>query len=879
MIATCKNGVASLYFDGNLVKKESDSTPTAYFGQSWKLAPGPCSIDDVRIYNRELSEAEVKALYDYESVLIEFLPESSGTASINQSVEATLPTGGTQRYYSQSNSPNGPFSDQSIIFNGHAGNNREMLDGSHLVYRMRIIFNSEVYLKSFTEVAIGDQSAPSFIRVLDSNKVEKIRQLINGFNIRVTNSFAIGLKGSVFYIDEYDRSASWRYRESMKLDYISKSGLPKIIEDPKSSQVLEGSDLSMSVNTLNASTHQWFKDGNAVLGGTNAALTLANVRPAMIGDYTAVASNAAGSVTSSVASLSIKGVDSGIWKGLVAYYPFNGNANDNSGYANDGVKNGVVSYSNTNPSSLIASSSGYLYATNTLQLNPSNEATFSVWLKSSESNPLYSIFSKSQSDSNGSYMLYRNQVDGGSFRPHVRTSNGWRYGDVRFGVAANSWVHFIYTFSSNSGLVAFINGVNVGFSNNLNLPSKGETILSSTASLVFGEDFYDPNVANLEGAMKGFRIYNRALSETEVKSLYDYESTPPVPTVTLAPVDTSVVAGQTLTLKAGIAGANLAYRWQKDGVDLQASTRVSGVTSQSLTVQEVVASDAGSYRLTATNLTGSATTPAAVVTVLVPVSLTQQPQPVVGVEGETVQLSVTATGSPALTYQWFKDGNAVPGGTNAALNLANVRPAMIGDYTAVVGNAAGSVTSSVASLSIKGVDSGIWKGLVAYYPFNENANDESGHNRHGMLVGGAQILEDRYGQSRSAVHLNGINGFISLKTNSLTLKTNSFLDVSGTNARTFSLWVKLGAFRTPGYALNPILQYGLTGYPQSTSRGATFSMHFDNYDPSKVQVAFWANSIDLKFNEATTHYMHHVLTYDGKRVVYFFGCMLLGGKN
>jgi len=188
MVATCKNGVASLYFDGNLVKKESDSTPTAYSGKSWKLAPGPCSLDDVRIYNRELSEAEVKALYDYESVLIEFLPESSGTASINQSVEATLPTGGTQRYYSQSNSPNGPFSDQSIIFNGHAGNNREMLDGSHLVYRMRIIFNSEVYLKLFTEVAIGDQSAPSFIRVLDSNKVEKIRQPINGFNIRVTNS-------------------------------------------------------------------------------------------------------------------------------------------------------------------------------------------------------------------------------------------------------------------------------------------------------------------------------------------------------------------------------------------------------------------------------------------------------------------------------------------------------------------------------------------------------------------------------------------------------------------------------------------------------------------------------------------------------------------
>ena len=167
-------------------------------------------------------------------------------------------------------------------------------------------------------------------------------------------------------------------------------------------------------------------------------------------------------------------------------------------------------------------------------------------------------------------------------------------------------------------------------------------------------------------------------------------------------------------------------------------------------------------------------------------------------------------------------------------------------------------------------------GLVAYYAFNGNANDESGNGRHGTLVAGAQIVQNRFGQSHSAVHLNGIDGFISLRTNSLTLKTNSFLDVSGTNARTFSLWVKLDAFRTPAYGGNPILQYGLTGYPQSSFGGATFSMHFDNYDPSKVQVAFWAHTIGLKFNEATTHYMHHVLTYDGKRIVYYLDGRLLG---
>ena len=180
------------------------------------------------------------------------------------------------------------------------------------------------------------------------------------------------------------------------------------------------------------------------------------------------------------------------------------------------------------------------------------------------------------------------------------------------------------------------------------------------------------------------------------------------------------------------------------------------------------------------------------------------------------------------------------------------------------------------SLTALGQPAFLKEGLLAYYPFNGNANDESGNGRHGTLVAGAQIVQDRFVQSRSAVHLNGIDGFISLRANSLTLKTNSFLDVSGTNARTFSLWAKLDAFRTPGFGVNPILTYGLAGYPNSSYRGATFSMHFDNYDPAEVQVAFWAHLIDLKFNKATTNYMHHVVTYDGQRIDYYLDGTHLG---
>ena len=73
--------------------------------------------------------------------------------------------------------------------------------------------------------------------------------------------------------------------------------------------------------------------------------------------------------------------------------------------------------------------------------------------------------------------------------------------------------------------------------------------------------------------------------------------------------------------------------------------------------------------------------------------------------GETVSFTVGATN--ATTFQWTKDGNPLPGATNATLTLVNVQPVNIGDYRVVVGNAAGSVTSSVAALNLQGVEVGI----------------------------------------------------------------------------------------------------------------------------------------------------------------------------
>ncbi len=51
-------------------------------------------------------------------------------------------------------------------------------------------------------------------------------------------------------------------------------------------------------------------------------------------------------------------------------------------------------------------------------------------------------------------------------------------------------------------------------------------------------------------------------------------------------------------------------------------------------------------------------------------------------------------------------------------------------------------------------------GLVAYYPFNGNANDESGNGNHGTAFNGATLTEDRFGNNYSAYYFDGEDDYI-----------------------------------------------------------------------------------------------------------------------
>ncbi|HWX20171.1 MAG TPA: immunoglobulin domain-containing protein [Candidatus Binatia bacterium] len=80
--------------------------------------------------------------------------------------------------------------------------------------------------------------------------------------------------------------------------------------------------------------------------------------------------------------------------------------------------------------------------------------------------------------------------------------------------------------------------------------------------------------------------------------------------------------------------------------------------------------------------------------------ITNQPVSQAVPAGQTATFSVGASGTPPLTYQWRFNGSAIPGAAASSYTVLSVQPSNTGPYTVVVGNLGGSVTSTVATLSL-----------------------------------------------------------------------------------------------------------------------------------------------------------------------------------
>ncbi len=120
---------------------------------------------------------------------------------------------------------------------------------------------------------------------------------------------------------------------------------------------------------------------------------------------------------------------------------------------------------------------------------------------------------------------------------------------------------------------------------------------------------------------------------------------------------------------------------------------------------------AGSYSGTITvTATGIANSPVTIpVTLqvnsaLVAPSITLQPVGATIDAGSSHNLTASATGNPAVGYQWYRNGARIAGGNDGSLNFASASVSDSGDYHAVISNLAGSVTTNTVTLTVNPVN-------------------------------------------------------------------------------------------------------------------------------------------------------------------------------
>jgi hypothetical protein len=227
---------------------------------------------------------------------------------------------------------------------------------------------------------------------------------------------------------------------------------------------------------------------------------------------------------------------SNLQQGLVGYWPFCGNANDESGNGNDGVVNGATltedRFGNAGKAYAFDGETDFIEIQDNNSLDLTNQYSFSAWVEIPDyslNNSAYSqrtILGKPRPNGGSGYSLIALI---GNESPGLNTlayAAGWNDDNSNGSIAPvdsiplDSWTHIVFT---NDGTVAklFKNGIETATAD-FNL-----TLLNSDQPLYIGKEFNFNNSADnrwFNGSLDDIGIWNRALTPEEVQELYTLDA-------------------------------------------------------------------------------------------------------------------------------------------------------------------------------------------------------------------------------------------------------------------------------------------------------------------------------------------------------------------
>lgn len=545
--------------------------------------------------------------------------------------------------------------------------------------------------------------------------------------------------------------------------------------------------------------YQWNVSGSPINGATNASYTLTNLQTSAT--YGCILTNAYG--TNTITSIAVAVLTDPtapypaqvLANGPVAYYrldeaPGALTAYDYVGGFNGEYTNvslGEAGYTSENQVNSDPNETSVLFGYNNPPNNyAGNVPTYLNFGRPSGSNAELTVeawINETDFENDGNciagvgygggeqFVLDSGASASGALRFFVRNAAGTVSAASSSVVVVNDglWHHVVGVCDeANGSLYLYLDGSQIASTT----IAAGSGLLASTMPLSIGaRESGNNNPINYDYQFYGWiddvSIYNKALSEAQVQADFYASGIAPI-NVQVQPSIVSTNQGADVTFTASSQGGTTpqTYQWYNNN-----NSEISGQTNATLVLTDVQTSQSGNYSVTVANAYGSTNVQANLTVNQGPAQLTQDIQPtnVTTYATTPVTLSILASGTLPIDYQWYEDGSAVSGATNASLSFA----ALLGTntYYCVVTNdfsyseGSGPIDSSTATV--------IGVPVTYVYPTNFNSKLKitfSGYDR-------AETLQDFPVLVNLSTNLPGFSygGFSGLNGSDL-----RFADSSGT---------------------------------------------------------------------------------------------------
>jgi Bacterial lectin len=513
------------------------------------------------------------------------------------------------------------------------------------------------------------------------------------------------------------------------------------VSQPASVTVPLGQTATFTVSATGTGTltYQWFKNGNPISGANSSFYT---TPPTVAGDtgavFTVLVSNSVGSVTSGPATLTVQ-IPPPLAKSLVpssATPPYDSSvmllATFSGGTA-------VIGSTGVGSSDITASAvSGGSYPTPLL----TSPTTYTLTVTDSKGNVVSTACLVSPSGVSITPISPANQTLAPGQIPFTATATGGATNGLTWTASAGSFTGNVWTAPTTPGnytiTATSVDQPSVFVTTTITISAPVITIQPASQHVCTGSGLLlsvtASYAASYQWSLNGTAIPGATSSTYTVSSAasanvgnYSVTVTNGVSSVTssvaVVAVGSSITSNPTsISLHPSQTGAfsvsgqgvgPLSYQWYQIPSGETTGVAISGATSSNYVTPPVdVSYDGAQYYATVTDSCGPLTSTDASLAVTagnVPPTIITQPVGQTVAVGGTTSLAVTASGTPTLTYQWYripagqKTGAAISGATSATYNVpatATTASNDQDDYYVIISNAYGQATSQLAPLAV-----------------------------------------------------------------------------------------------------------------------------------------------------------------------------------